>query len=280
MRERGKGRLPWRCRAARAAQRRAVRGWASAHLKEGVAGAWPWPWASSMRGLRAVPALLLEADAAWRRWPGRTGPLGEGRRPWAGSSAPPGSEMLAAILAQPHSAAASRPGLPGARISPPPVMGAQGRPAVSVTHARPWPYGPPRGLTPGGLASSGHLLLKGIWKLNSQQTGKRFHMPLWLAGARRDRRRRCDRKAKAAVWAHLARAFYFLHHLHFAAVISEAEPPRTCLELTDHSHVLKDAKQILIVLFARKILRQHMSLHFTLQLWGDARLGPHNSLLY
>lgn len=42
----------------------------------------------------------------------------------------------------------------------------------------------------------------------------------------------------------LGQPFYFLHHLHFAAVISEAKPMRTCLELKRHnSHVLKDAKQ-------------------------------------
>lgn len=49
------------------------------------------------------------------------------------------------------------------------------------------------------------LVLGGIWKLNSQQAGKGFHIFLWLRVHEGERRRRCDLKVKAAVLAHLAR---------------------------------------------------------------------------
>lgn len=52
------------------------------------------------------------------------------------------------------------------------------------------------------------------------------YLPM-AVGAQGERRRRCDVKMKAAGLGALGQALYIIHHLHFVAVISKAEPIQT-----------------------------------------------------
>lgn len=63
------------------------------------------------------------------------------------------------------------------------------------------------------------------------------HLAL-AVGTLEESRRRCDMKVKAAVSLGKGFFFYYIHHLHFAAVSSEGKPPRTCLELRRIIHTL------------------------------------------
>ena len=81
-------------------------------------------------------------------------------------------------------------------------------------------------------------------------------------------------KVKAAVLAHLARAFYYILHLHFAAAISEGKAAADLPGIKrDNSHTFKDVKQILIY-GACTERRKYSGHHMSLRCCGKCKAGP------
>ena len=130
------------------------------------------------------------------------------------------------------------PGLSGTQIRPSPAMGG-GSPAEPAR-----PRAPLTLLISRAASAPAGLLFLLVCLVSGGDLDIEFpagwdaisHLAL-AVGTLEERRRRCDMKVKAAV--SLGKGFfYYIHHLHFAAVSSEGKPPRTCLELRGIIHTL------------------------------------------
>lgn len=244
-------------------------------MKAGVASPWPWK-APQMRGTLTASRLLLGGGRSWAaRTRGALGRFGRAACPWHWAAVFPAAVMPAAILALLWFLGLLRA---GAQWSPGPPLTRDARRTPSrAAH----PRAPLTFLISAQLRPRAGLLLLLVrlvsWGVLETEFPEDWDAISHLAlavGAREERRRRCDMKVKAAVLAHLARASYYILHLHFAAAISEGKAAADLPGIKrDNSHTFKDVKQILIY-GACTEKRNYSGHHMSPRCCGKCKAGP------